>query len=252
MLRARAGREKLLPWSFDGRKPYPGTHGDAMRAEPSRERPSQVRRRIDSECRGYTGVSHWRFFEKILADTRMRDVCVLGVYCRCEIEYASAILRRLGRTAYLVTGVDKFENAPCSERPDRSPAVTWEQAGFGPAPSLEAAHSNLNKLVYFGGVTLAKGLAETFLSGTTRRSGLLHPDTSHDREATAATIAAAVPRLRENGLIAGHEYSKRRVWGVRRAGRDRSTRYDVHRAQRGAARKADYRPVPVRASTTGA
>ena len=196
-------------------------------------------------CRGYSGWFHWRFFENVLADPRIQEICVLGVYYGRDIAYMSAILEGLGRTDVHITGVDKFEDAPCNDWPDRSPGLTWERAGFGPAPSRAAARTNLETLGYDARVTLVQSLGETFLTNTTQSFDLIYLDTSHDYRTTIATIARAIPRLTEGGILAGDDFSDKGTWGVKSAVRDSFTRFDVYHRWLWSARKGDYRAVAV-------
>ena len=207
--------------------------------------------RINRRCRGYSGPGHWRAFERMLAEPGIRRIGVLGVYHGRDIGYMAAILRALGRRDHEIVGVDRFEDSACADWPEELRGLSWEEAGFGPPPSLEVARDNLAALGLDEGVVLVKGTAEDFLAGTDRRFDLLYLDTSHDYETTVRQLELAAPRVAPEGWLAGDDFSDRGTWGVARAVRDCFRRFETFYDWIWRGRRADLR-VPAAPRVPGA
>ena len=175
------------------------------------------RREIDRVCIGYSGLLHWRFFHQIASRTSIRRMCILGVYFGRDIAYVGAALRESGRLDCTITGVDKFEDRACADWPEEKKALSWREAGFGPAPSHEAAERNLQTLGLAENIRLWSGSDERFLETTPERFDFIYIDTSHDYASVKRLILRAWPLLRDGGLMAGDDFSDEGTWGVKRA-----------------------------------
>ncbi len=177
-----------------------------------------IQERINEQCRGFTGDMHWLWQQRTFtAVPGIRDVCMLGVYYGRDTAYAAAHLERLRGPDFHITAVDLFSAAPCDDWPEEKRGMTWEEAGFGPAPTLQNAQANLCALGLDSHVTLVRQDAEAFLRETERKFDLIYIDTSHDYESTRRTIALALQRLRPLGLLAGDDFSDEGTCGVKRA-----------------------------------
>lgn len=126
-----------------------------------------TRQSINSVCIGYSGNSHWEFFKMVLGKPWIKNICVLGVYYGRDIAYMANILNSLGRDDYQIVGVDKFEDSYCDDWPEEQRNLTWEEAGFGPAPTLNKTKANLFELGLAtidsqNGLELTKRIAEKF------------------------------------------------------------------------------------------
>jgi hypothetical protein len=152
----------------------------------------------------------------------------------------SALLSELGRRAQIV-GVDKFDDSPGEDWPVEHRGSTWQEAGFGPAPDLDHARANLERLGLGGGVELHRGRAEDYLATTDRAFDFIYIDTSHDYETARRTIDLAVTRLEKRGLVGGDDFSDEGTWGVARAVGDAFFRFELFSGWIWLAKKEDYR-----------
>ena len=182
---------------------------------------------IDSVCRGYSSRKHWTFFGQVLSQLPIRDICMLGVYFGRDIGYMDGIFKRLGRTDFTIVGVDKFADEYGDDWPAEIRDKTWNEAGFGPAPTVEAAAENLNKLGAMDRVMLVKSASQEFLATTDKMFDFIYIDTSHDYETTVQNIDLSIPRLRPNGWIGGDDYSDQGTWGVKRAVTERFPKHQI-------------------------
>ena len=180
-----------------------------------------LRERINAQCEGFSTDIHWlwqqRTFTKVPS---IREVCILGVYHGRDTAYAAALLQALRGDDFHITAVDLFSDAPCEDWPEEKRHLTWEEAGFGPAPTLERARQNLASLGLDQNVTFVKADAEHFLRETAESFDLIYIDTSHDLETTRRTIQAALQHLRPLGILAGDDFSDQGTWGVASAVRE--------------------------------
>jgi hypothetical protein len=87
---------------------------------------------------GYSDARHFQFFRQLLAHTEIESILILGVYFGRDIAFLLEAARRAGRNV-TITGVDKFSDDACEDWPQAARGLSWAQAGFGAAPSLEAA-----------------------------------------------------------------------------------------------------------------
>lgn len=199
------------------------------------------KRRIDRYCRGYSRAAHWNFFKKVLRNPSIRNICMLGVYYGRDIAYIAAILRDYKRNGWQVTGVDKFEDSAGTDWPEEKKTLRWEEAGFGPAPSLENARACLVRAGIIEGVDLRKDSAESFLVSDNQKFDFIYIDIAHDYLTTRETIRLALSRLKDGGVIAGDDFSNEGTWGVARAVEEAFPRFDLHSDWIWSAAKSDYR-----------
>ncbi len=187
------------------------------------ERLSEISRCIP----GYSDARHYLFFRRLLATTGITNILILGVYFGRDIAFILEAARRAGRPV-TITGVDKFSDDACADWPANLRAASWEQAGFGPAPSLEAASAHIAPYQDGAAVRLVRQHDEAFLAATTETYDLIYLDTSHDYETVLRQMRQAVPRLSPHGILAGDDYSDAGTWGVRRAVTEAAPGHAVH------------------------
>ncbi len=165
---------------------------------------------------GYSDARHYQFFRQLLASRRIETILILGVYFGRDIVFMLEAARRAGRDIR-ITGVDKFSDDACADWPEGLRDRSWEQAGFGAAPSLEAATAHLSPWSTGGSVELVRQHDAVFLAECRGVFDLIYLDTAHDYETLRRQIWQAVPRLAPGGILAGDDYSDAGTWGVRRA-----------------------------------
>jgi hypothetical protein len=176
-------------------------------------------RRAEAICAavpGFTDKRHYAFFKHLLASGPIEKLLILGVYAGRDVAFALDAARELGRPFHVV-GVDKFVDEYCDDWPEQNRPLNWQQAGFGPAPSLEAAKANLEQLGFAGDATLFKQRDEEFLGSCRERFDAIYLDTSHDYATVVRQIKQAVGLLTEDGILCGDDYSDQGSWGVKRA-----------------------------------
>lgn len=182
------------------------------------EMDDSLREQIDAVCAGWTDAKHWNFQRELLtAVPGIRKVCMLGVYMGRDTAYMAAHMAHLRPDGHHIDAVDLFSDEPCADWAPEKRGLTWEQAGFGPAPVMEKVQGNLSLLGLDANVTLHRQDATAFLKNSTELYDLIYIDTSHDYETTRDTILAALPRLTPTGIVAGDDYSDEGTWGVKRA-----------------------------------
>jgi predicted O-methyltransferase YrrM len=165
---------------------------------------------------GYSDARHYQFFRQLLAGRGIESILVLGVYFGRDIAFMLEAARRAGRAAR-ITGVDKFSDDACADWLEGLRDRSWEQAGFGPAPSLEAATAHLAPWCAGAPVQLVKQRDALFLAACRDQFDLIYLDTAHDYETVRRQIRQAAPCLAPGGILAGDDYSDAGTWGVRRA-----------------------------------
>jgi len=161
---------------------------------------------------GYSGLIHYCFFSWLLRNQSITNMLILGVYHGRDIAFIQDILKHEypGRKVP-ITGVDRFTAVPGNDWPEDKLKMTWEEGGFGKAPSYEAAIKNCP------GVTIIKAHDEDFLKATEDKWSCVYLDTSHD-EATVTRQLQQVARVcRKGAIIAGDDYMDSATWGVIRA-----------------------------------
>lgn len=176
-------------------------------------------RRADAICAavpGFTDKRHYAFFKHLLASGPIEKLLILGVYAGRDVAFALDAARALGRALHVI-GVDKFSDEYCDDWPEERRSLSWQQAGFGPAPSLEAAKTNLERLGFARELTLYKERDAVFLGACRERFDCIYLDTSHDYVTVVRQIRQAVGLLTEDGVLCGDDYSDHGTWGVKRA-----------------------------------
>jgi Methyltransferase domain len=167
-------------------------------------------------CRGYSTARQWKFFRSVLRDSNKGSICVLGVYFGRDIASISWLLRRRGGN-YDIVGVDLFADVPGTDWPEEKRGLSWQQAGFGPAPNRDIVRHTLHELDLAENVELVSDSAQHFLSTTNRKFDFIYLDVAHDYKTTRQCIELALTRLNPDGVIAGDDFSNAGTWGVAKA-----------------------------------
>ncbi len=162
---------------------------------------------------GYSDLRHYAFFRVAMRLRPIRRVLLLGVYFGRDAALLLQAAHRAGRILS-VTGVDKFSNDACADWPDEFRDATWEAAGFGPAPTMEAAAANLGPLAAPSHVALVRAPDDVFMQRCRDQFDLIYLDTAHDEATVRRQLAQARPLLAPGGLVAGDDYQDRGSWGV--------------------------------------
>ncbi|MFN8607355.1 MAG: class I SAM-dependent methyltransferase [Vulcanimicrobiota bacterium] len=184
-----------------------------------------LRRKIQRVCIGYSGRRHWRFWKDLLVQRQPRRILILGVYFGRDIAFLCQLKKLTGRSCEIV-GVDKFEDRFCDDWPEELRDKNWSEAGFGQAPSRQAAESNLRRLGYdLSQVRLVASRAEDYLSQSQELFDFIYIDTAHDYNSTVEIIGLCLPRLAPGGGIGGDDFSDQGTWGVKSAVTDCFSRY---------------------------
>lgn len=192
---------------------------DARLTTPSLPLDVYDHERLAEICRsvpGYSDARHFQFFRQLLAHTTIESILILGVYFGRDIAFMLEAARRAGRNI-TITGVDKFSDDACEDWPQAARGLSWAQAGFGAAPSLEAATANIEKFRAGAAVHLIRQHDSNFLAESRARYDLIYLDTSHDYETVIRQMRQAALLLSPNGIMAGDDYSDAGTWGVCRA-----------------------------------
>lgn len=191
-------------------------------------------RNIAGEVPGWSRETHYAFFKalldvlkpdfaSVLSSPRPLRLLMLGVYQGRDLVFLNDAARRYHPNLVLeCTGVDAFSDAACADWPEDLKDKTWEQAGFGPAPSLDKATDNLRKFG-FDEVMLLKMPDEKFLARSAqmgRKWDVVYIDTAHDEATVVRQIGQVLPLLAgPKAIICGDDFSSERqpTWGVDRA-----------------------------------
>jgi hypothetical protein len=175
---------------------------------------------ISQRIPGWSDMKQYAFFKALLTHTpELRDVLILGVYHGRDIAFLLDVAERYFPHRDLrVVGVDKFNAEPCEDWPEEKRGMTWEQAGFGPAPDFERAKKNVAP---FRGINRAAVIKQhddvSFLIETKLLFDFVYQDTSHDY-ASAKRVLEVVPNVcRDWTILAGDDYTDEGGWGVKRA-----------------------------------
>jgi predicted O-methyltransferase YrrM len=218
---------------------------DQKLTTPSLQLDAQDIERLEEICRfvpGYSDARHFQFFRHLLASRQIESILILGVYFGRDIAFLLEAARRAGRRVTM-TGVDKFSDDACADWPIEKRGQSWEQAGFGAAPSLEAATAHINPFRAGATVNLVREHDEAFLATTSARYDLIYLDTSHDYETVIRQMRQAARRLTGNGVLAGDDYSDAGTWGVRRAVTEAAPGHTVFAGWIWLATQADLAPA---------
>lgn len=195
--------------------------------DPAKRAEAKLRRHINSVCIGWSSISHWNAFKRILLDhPGIHDICILGVYHGRDVAYITTLMQRLGRS-YRLTGVDKFEDVPAEDWREKDLGKSWNDLGVTP-PDLGSAQRNLQRLKLDAHVELVQGRAQDFLKHTEKTFDFIYIDVSHDYQSTIDCIQLARQRLKPNGVIGGDDFTNRGTWGVARAVRELCPKFHLH------------------------
>ncbi len=192
---------------------------DARLTNPSLPLDVYDHERMADICRtipGYSDARHFQFFRQLLAHTEIESILILGVYFGRDIAFMLEAARRAGRRV-TITGVDKFSDDACEDWPQAARGLSWAQAGFGAAPSLDAATALIDRFRDGADVHLVRAQDSVYLSKSRAQYDLIYLDTSHDYETVIRQMRQAAPLLSPHGIMAGDDYSDAGTWGVCRA-----------------------------------
>ena len=164
---------------------------------------------------GYGKLKQFAFFNCMISKYKPKKVLLIGVYKGRDSSFILDASRNYG-VDISFTGVDKFSDDFCADWPQEDQSKTWEDAGFGPAPSIEEARKNLSN-VGFPNVHLIKSHDEEFLAQDDQKYDLIYIDTSHDYETVRRQLHQVRRLSHENTIISGDDYSDHGTWGVKRA-----------------------------------
>lgn len=171
-------------------------------------------REVESAVPGYSGLQHYAFFRTLVVEYGVRSILMLGVYLGRDISLLLQISKVYGIPLHIV-GVDKFTNDSCLDWPDEKRAQTWQEAGYGNPPDLEAASRHLQRFgLGASNVRLVKGPDEAFLAGTPSPFDLVFLDTSHDTATVKRQIEGSLRFLHPKGFLAGDCFRDDGSWGV--------------------------------------
>lgn len=170
---------------------------------------------IAGKIGGWSGPTHYLFFSAALnALPEVKNILVLGVYQGRDIAFMSDGCKR----DLQIVGVDKFEDAPCEDWPDKS-VKSWTEAGFGTAPTLETAQKNLAaRLPENHVLRLVQSDDAVWLESVVGKFDLIYVDTSHDKATVVRQLAQLRKLCHAQALIAGDDYENiHPTWGVKDA-----------------------------------
>jgi hypothetical protein len=192
---------------------------------------------ITAVVQGYSGPHHLAFFKHLLATLCARfpegeiRVLVLGVYYGRDLSFLLHLAGKLhpGRAFHFI-GVDKFNDAPCADWTDEARAAgNWLAAGFGRAPTYEAARGRLDAICPQNvTVSLVESDDATWLAGCRQNFHAAYLDTAHDYATVVRQIWQVVPLLVLGGILCGDDYSDRGTWGVVKAVTEKLPEHEVY------------------------
>ncbi len=168
---------------------------------------------IANRVPGWSGLHHYAFFKSMFEAFPIRTVLIIGCYMGRDISF---MLHGSPRGLQVV-GVDKFDNTPCDDWPEEKRHLSWEQAGFGPAPSIDLALANINAQPPHE-VRLIQADDAVWLESVQGQFDFCYLDTSHDK----ATVMRQIRQIRKlchpATIIAGDDYENIvNTWGVKDA-----------------------------------
>lgn len=157
---------------------------------------------------GWSVPEHLAFFESVVSNPDITDILVCGVYFGLDVMLIERAAQQVGRKVRIF-GVDLFSGAPCADWPADKRGMSWEAAGFGPAPTLDQANKNAPYAL------LIQSDAAQYMRTAPAAFDFIYLDTSHDAATVRAEINAATIALRPHGLLAGDDYTgPDPSWGV--------------------------------------
>jgi hypothetical protein len=173
--------------------------------------------RVGESVPGYSGLAHYIFFRGMIENYEVRSILMLGVYMGRDI----AMLLDIARSRNIslkVVGVDKFSDDFCADWPAEVRHLTWQEVGFGTAPTIERTSENLVKQGLGAcQVQLVKGHDADYLAGCQEQFDMIFIDTSHDYETVMRQIRDSRRLLKPEGFMTGDDYSDKGSWGVTQA-----------------------------------
>jgi len=172
---------------------------------------------ICADVPGYSDAKHYAFFRQVLA-ADIKSLLMLGVYFGRDLSFCCDIAKDYTQRRFLFSGVDKFADTPCADWPREKENCSWEEAGYGPAPSRFVAERNINKFLPEN-VSLALITYDdcAFLESTTQSFDCVYLDASHDYEHVKRQLSLVKNVCHIKTLICGDDYSDAGTWGVKRA-----------------------------------
>lgn len=194
---------------------------------------------IKASTRGWSDLRHAAFFKTLLEQLPfVTDILIAGVYNGRDISLLLDMAARYhaGRSLRIV-GVDKFSDTPCDDWAPTARNLSWEQAGFGPAPTrqnawnaiLRATKQNWEDVIpsstFARRGPLSFELIEAndadYVARTDLKFDVIYWDTSHDYETVRRQLGQVRRIARDSALICGDDYSDQSnaggSWGVKRA-----------------------------------
>jgi hypothetical protein len=183
-------------------------------------------REISAAIPGWSDGRQYAFFRNVLrADPAVSSLFMAGVYQGRDLAFLLDIVAREhpGRDLELFA-VDKFSAEPCADWPAHLRGKTWEQAGFGPAPSHAKALENLAPFLARApavSLDLRPGDAVATMASLGRKFDAIYLDTSHDYQTVKRELEAVPAICRFPCILAGDDYSDSGTWGVARAVREK-------------------------------
>lgn len=174
---------------------------------------------ISEKVKGWSVPSHYLFFQLALETLPgISRILVLGVYHGRDMSF---IVDGCNRTLE-ITGVDKFADEPCDDWPTENRAKKWNEAGYGDAPSFQAANDNV--LAHKAPQHTVNFLASDdesalkLLAEQGKKFELIYLDTAHDRATVERQLEQIRPLCTLETLIAGDDYENiLPTWGVKDA-----------------------------------
>ena len=170
---------------------------------------------IAGKIGGWSGPNHYLFFSSVLNELReVKNILILGVYMGRDIAIMSDSCKR----DLMIVGVDKFEDSPCEDWPDKN-IKSWTEAGFGTAPSVELAIKNLEaRLPANHQFRIIQSDDAVWLENVVGKFDFIYVDTSHDKATVVRQFAQIKKLCHENTLVAGDDYENIvPTWGVKDA-----------------------------------
>lgn len=183
---------------------------------------------IAAEIPGYSGDVHYAYFRMLLAKHELKSMLIVGVYHGRDICFILDILARYHPERKMrIVGVDKFSDDYCDDWPISKMTLKWAEAGYGPAPSFEAAIRNTSKRPNGGMVELHQAKDADYLATCTEKFQCVYWDTAHDYETIARQIQASRAIADGNMIICGDDFADMHEWGVVRAVKEAFIGYNV-------------------------
>ncbi len=165
---------------------------------------------IIASVRGWSDAKHYAFFMALLR-VPIKSLLMLGIYQGRDIAFLVDILKAHYPDRKLrITGVDRFEAAPCADWPEQSRNQTWEEFIQFPPPDFDKAKANtLSPLV-----EIIKDDDEQFLQETSEVYDCIYFDTAHDKKTVLRQLEQAKSISHPDTILCGDDYQERPNWGV--------------------------------------